>query len=133
MIKITCGVYGHYVTDPETGKSHVVARGKKSKPFELEPEQEARLVGLGVAEYVNTPEPDNEPETDPDEPEKPLEDMTAKELREIGKEYGLAFKVRMSKAEMVEAIKAEWPQEGGEDYEDDGEDAPSFDAAEAVE
>ena len=52
--------------------------------------------------------------------------MTAKELRELGKEYGLTFKAGMTKAEMVEALRGEWPQEA------EAEDAPTFDAAEAV-
>lgn len=137
MIKIICGVYGHYVTDKETGKSRVVAKDKNAEPFELTKEQEARLVGLGVAKYVNTPETVKEPETEPDWAEKPLEEMTAKELREIGKEMGYSFKVGLTKAEMIECIKhgppdAVAPEDTDEDAEDDGEQAPTFDATEAV-
>ena len=44
MIQIIRGVYGHYVTDEETGKTRVVARDKHSDPIELTEEQEARLV-----------------------------------------------------------------------------------------
>lgn len=134
MIKIINGVYGYMdkngIVKPKT---------EKDAPFALTEAQEARLVGLGVAKYVNAPVPPVEPENEPDEPEKPLEDMTAKELREVGKEYGLTFKVGKSKVEMVEAIKAEWPQEAEagadaeDDAEDDGEPLPDFDPTEAVE
>ncbi|MBS5134848.1 MAG: hypothetical protein KHZ05_05325 [Oscillospiraceae bacterium] len=150
MIKIISGVYGHYVTDPKSGKSRVVARDRRSEPFELEPEQEARLVSQGVARYVNKVEIDAAPigfdEQPPDPNELPegvvgipeySEDMTVKELRDIGKLCGLTFKVGMTKKEMVDALDAEI--EGKMvDYdevvngESDDEDAPSFDAAEAV-
>lgn len=137
MIKIISGVYGHYVTDKETGKSRVVAKDKNAEPFELTKEQEARLVGLGVAEYVGKPSVDNADDDIARAAAEPsLEEMTAKELREVGKQYGLTFKVGMSKAEMVDALKAEWPQdaeeEADEEADDDGEQAPTFDATEAV-
>ena len=43
MIRIIRGVYGHY-----TG-GRVVPKDKHSQPFALDPEQEARLVRVGVA------------------------------------------------------------------------------------
>ena len=129
MIQIIRGVYGHYITDAKTGKTRVVARDCHSDPIELTPEQEARLVSQGVARYVaeanNVAAPIGFDDA-PEEAEKPMEDMTAKELRELGKEYGLTFKAVMTKAEMVEALRGEWPQEA------EAEDAPTFDAAEAV-
>ncbi|MDY5501601.1 MAG: hypothetical protein SPF77_03355 [Gemmiger sp.] len=129
MIQIIRGVYGHYVTDKKSGKIFVVARDKNSDPFELTPEQEARLVSQGVARYVDDAEAGAAPigfDEQPPEEEEPMEELSAKELRERGKEYGLSFKVGMTKAEMIEALRGEWPQEG----ETDG--APTFDAAEAV-
>lgn len=54
--------------------------------------------------------------------------MTAKELRELGKIYGLTFKVGMSKAEMVDALKDHFAAENAED----DEDAPELDASKAV-
>ena len=149
MIKIIRGVYGHYVTD-QNGKSRVVARDKHSDPFELTPEQEARLVSQGVARYVDNaetgaapigfdeqpPEPNELPEGVVGIPEY-SEDMTVKELRDIGKLCGLTFKVGMTKKKMVDALDAEI--EGNMvDYDEvvngkaNGEDAPSFDATEAV-
>lgn len=118
------------------------------KPFSLSPEEEARLVARKVARYVNEPVfildgeyvPDDAPigfdETPPedadiDEAEAveeivDLKSLSAKELREVGKEYGLTFKANTKKDDMIEAIaRAQFALA-------DGEDAPSFDAAEAV-
>lgn len=125
MIRMKSGVYGKKMIRPEDG------------PFSLSAKEEARLVERGVAEYVG--ESVYPPTVPADEPVKPMEDMTLAELRAMGKEYGLTFKVGMTKAAMVEAIKAEImaeqaPQEP-EDIEDDAdevEDAPTFDPAEAV-
>ena len=117
MIKITAGVYGHYVG----GK--VIAKDATSAPFELTAEQEARLVGLGIAQYVDAPAI---PAEIGEEEEKPLEEMTAKELAELGAEYGLEFKKGTKKADMIAAIKeAETPIE-------DGLAAPDLDPAAAV-
>lgn len=136
MIKIISGVYGYLDKN-----GCVKPKTEKDDPFSLTKEQEARLVGLGVAKYVNTPETVKEPETEPDGAEKPLEEMTAKELREIGKEMGYSFKVGLTKAEMIECIKhgppdAVAPEDTDEDTEgdadDDGEPLPDFDPAEAV-
>lgn len=44
MIKITNGVYG------------VNRLNAKSAPFSLDPKEEARLVALGVAQYVSAPD-----------------------------------------------------------------------------
>lgn len=44
MIKITNGVYG------------VNRLNSKSAPFSLDPKEEARLVALGVAQYVSAPD-----------------------------------------------------------------------------
>ena len=52
MIKIVRGVYG-YVTESGAVKPKTAA----DEPFELAPEKEARLVGLGVAEYVGGASP----------------------------------------------------------------------------
>jgi hypothetical protein len=113
------------------------------------PEQEARLVRQGVAQYVETVKDEQEPEqSDPEqvetedeqEPigfdetpvdEPALSELSVKELREIGKGYGLSFKVGTSKADMVKAIEAAEAEMDAEG-EDDGEPAPVFDASEAV-
>ena len=150
MIKIVRGVYGFL------DKNGIVRpKTEADEPFELTPEQEARLVKLGVAQYVENVKDEQEPENteqveteDEQEPigfdETPpsdfddaeveeeivdLETLTGKELREIGKEYGLTFKSNAKKAEMIAAITAA-QTEIAED--DDGEPAPVFDASEAV-
>lgn len=148
MIKIVQGVYGFL-------DSNGIVRPKTEadEPFELPAEQEARLVNLGVAQYVETvkdeqeqeesaPEETEDVETeDEQEPigfdETPAEElllseMSVPELRKVGKEYGLTFKVGTSKAEMVKAIEAAMAELHTEAEDDDGEPAPVFDASEAV-
>ena len=155
MIKIICGTYGRYVEQKvkdkdgnETVKTRVVPMAPGSEPFSLDPEREAELVKLGIAEYVvdedNTEEPE-EPELPEGVEEIPAYsvDMKATELREIGKMCGLTFKVGMSKAEMVAALDAhieanmvagvEIGEDGSveiidEDEDEDGEDGEDFDA-----
>ena len=153
MIRIICGVYG--------GKNGVKRPG--DKPFSLTPAEEARLVALKVAAYVDAPAPapadDYVPEDAPiGFDEMPPEDfvegddellelpegviaipeysvaMKATELREIGKLCGLNFKVGMTKEEMVAALDKHIEENMVDDEEfTDPEDAPTFDAAEAVE
>lgn len=148
MIRITNGVYG--------GKDGM--KRASDGPFTLSAEEEARLVKRGVAEYVATPDdpaPDPElereqepvlapeekaPVPDTEDDKTPHAGMTVKELREIAKERGVSFKVGMTKPEMVAAIMA--AQNPPEPVEDEvteevtetepDEDAPTFDAAEAV-
>lgn len=145
MIKIVRGVYGFVDKN-----GFVRPKTEADEPFELLPEQEARLVRLGVAEYVGNVEGEQEQEQgeteqeefegeqDPigfdetPEEEPALSEMSVKELREIGKEYGLSFKVGTSKADMVKAIEAAEAELDTEDEDDDGEPAPVFDASEAV-
>ena len=152
MIKIICGVYG--------GADGMKRPG--DKPFSLSPAEEARLVARKVAAYVNEPTteapqdeyiPEDAPigfdETPPDDfdelpdgvigiPEYSV-DMKPAELREIGKLCGLTFKVGMSKQEMVDALDKHIEENMVDDEEFidadtvDPEDAPTFDAAEAVE
>ena len=161
MIKMLAGVFGLPVKQPD-GKTRVVAKGPNDGPFAADPEQEARLVGMKLAEYVVQPKAEDEQvetaededadgdtdgtpigfdETPPEdfgddaeaaeEVEEPVDlaSMTAKELREIGAEYGLTFKANEKKVNMIEAIMAAQ----AETAEDEAaEDAPAFDAAEAV-
>lgn len=142
MIKIICGVYG--------GKDGVKRPG--DKPFSLSPAEEARLVSRKVAVYVNEPTTANEnayvpgdapigfDEMPPEDFEDGVEDeaeivdeiidletLSAKELRDLGAEYGLTFKANTQKVDMIEAITAAQAEIA------DADDAPTFDAAEAVE
>lgn len=119
--------------------------------FSLSAEAEARLVARGVAEYVDgertnfMPAPPEIPEL-PELPEGVTAipeysvNMTPAELRSIGKMCGLTFKIGMSKADMVAALDKHIADNTVEDAEPvDAEieeaaedDAPVFDAAEAV-
>ena len=142
MIEIICGVYG--------GKNGMKRPG--DKPFSLSPAEEARLVARKVARYVEQPEMletedqhsdaeadgtpigfDEIPPEDFDEAEVmeeivDLETLSTKELRELGAEYGLTFKANAKKTDMIEKITEAQAQ-----LAEDIEDAPTFDAAEAVE
>lgn len=139
MIKMLRGVFGLPVDGIVKGMD------KNSEPFNAGAEQEARLVSLGLAVYVDDAEstiidaPIGFDETPPEMPELPdgVEaipeysiENTAAELREIARMCGLTFKVGMSKAEMVAALD-EFFEENLIEGEPD-EDAPAFDAAEAV-
>lgn len=150
MIQIIAGVYGRKMPD-----GSVKAMNKNSEPFEVSPEQEARLIRLGLAVHVddvNTDMPigfDEMPPTGDDgEPEMPegvigIPEYSTKntkaELEEIAALCGLTFENAMTKAEMVAALDAHIEAnmvDGAEiiegDTEDDGEPAPTFDASEAV-
>lgn len=148
MIRIIRGVYGYLDQD-----GIVRPKTEADGPFALTPEQEARLVRLGVAQYTDsvkqTPEAQiedsvkdaQEPEDlaeavgeidideEPEE-ERPLSEYNVKELRELGKDYGLTFKVGATKADMIQAIEQAEAELDAE--ESDDEDAPVFDASEAV-
>ena len=136
MIQMIAGVYGRKMPD-----GAVKGMDKNSEPFEVSPEQEERLIRLGLAvhvDHVDTDTPigfDEMPPVDDEDAEAEtaeveLKELTAKELREIGKQYGITFKANASKAVMIEAIEA--AQSDDDVAEDDGEDAPVFDASEAV-
>ena len=144
MIKIVKGVYGYV-------DKHGFVRPKdcNSEPFVTSPEQEARLVKLGVAEYVGEPEKVsavNEPaqvqsseiseevsHLDPDQ----LKELTNAELKKMAEEMSIDTSKLKTKAQLIEAITAvdvvPGSDEDSEGVEDDGEAPPAFDAAEAVE
>lgn len=136
MIKIISGTYGHLID----GRVH--PKTATSEPFSLTPAQEARLVSRGIAVYVNEEPVEADAPIGLDETsDLPGEEpagkayhigMTAKELREIGAGYGLTFKQGMSKAEMVEKLDALFADLALAETEQGAEDAPTFDAAEAV-
>lgn len=135
MIKMIRGTFGLPVN------GIVVPKDKNSEPFNASEEQEARLVKRGFAVYVDSVEgaDDSAPigfdETPPQGEEHNLDEMGAKELRAYGKELGLSFGVGITKATMIAAIR-EALAEGADDSEDeefeDDEEAPEFDASEAV-
>lgn len=149
MIKMIAGVYGMPIKR-EDGSFTIKAMSPESGSFSLSPEDEKMLVEKGVAKYVESVAD-----------MKPFGEMTAKELRELGKKYGITFKVGVTKAEMADAIAAKLENSDDEsdesessfddsaienetdtepdaeetDSEEDeatDEDAPTFDAADAV-
>lgn len=149
MIKMIAGVFGLPITD-ENGNKRVQAMGVNSGPFSADPAQEKRLVDMKLAVYAEAPvavdsgAPIGFDET-PDEDALPdgvtgipkySVDMKATELKEIGALCGLTFKVGMTKADMVAALDKHIAENSvdGYDVEDEApdEDAPTFDAAEAV-
>ena len=155
MIEMIAGVFGLHVENGKDAdgntKYRVKGMGPNDGPFSVDAAQEARLVKLGLARYVEEkavtdPEEESVDDADPigfdemppedgeeDEAEiveeiVDLESLSAKELRELGKEYGLTFKANDKRATMIEAIT-----EAQSKIALDGEEAPTFDAAEAVE
>lgn len=146
MIKMIRGVFGLPVD------GIVKAMDKNSGPFEAGAEQEDRLIRLGLAVRVgadNTSpveeyaEPmdaltpigfDETPPMSESEDEIPeySEAMKASELRTLGAMFGLSFKVGMSKKDMVAALDDYFDLSDAVEPMEDGELAPSFDAAEAV-
>ena len=123
MIKIISGTYGHLVD------GRVRPKTAASEPFYLTPAQEARLVERGIAVYVNeAPAAADASNYTPDQPDSIPEYSTrntVKELQAIGEQLGITFEEGMTKAQMVEILDQ---YNAGED----DEDAPTFDAAEAV-
>ena len=129
LIKLKAGIF--------FWKHNVIRAGDPA--FEVDEATALRLVEVkGVAEYV-TP-----PATEPELPKGVVgipeynEGMKADELREIGELCGLSFKKGMSTADMVAALDAHIAGNtvDGVEVTEDGEivteDAPTFDAAEAV-
>ena len=145
MIQMKSGVYG----------TKNMMRGASYGPFSLSEAEEERLVQRGVAVYVN-PRPvldddfyyakvsdgapigldetlDKLPDGVEGIPEYSV-DSSLSDLRAIGKMCGLTFKVGMSKADIVAALDKHIEENSvdGYDIEDDGEDAPDFNAADSV-
>lgn len=151
MIKIIKGTYGY------RKGNRIIPKTPADDPFTATPEQEARLVRLGVAVYVDapaeaptapTPKAPEKSETgskDVDELPAYNIDMKLDELKEIAKAYGVDASDARKKADviaMIEAAKAETQEENDQDDEDpeneipeaydDGEEPPSLDAADPV-
>lgn len=135
MIKMLHGVFGLPVN------GIVKAMDKNSGPFEASKEQEERLIKLGLAVRVGVEEKptddgdgDGAPIGFDETPPEYSVDMKADELREIGKLYGLTFKVGMRKDEMVAQLDKLFAGADEETDSDDGDGdgAPTFDPTEAV-
>lgn len=120
MIKMIAGIYGYRNKD-----GAVEAKTVKSEPFSCTTEEEARLVGLRVAEYVQ------EDYGDEDSGEKPLENMTKKELTEIAEALGVELPKKATNPQIVALIRAARTEHEsqGDDEDGDDEDAPNPGAA----
>jgi hypothetical protein len=159
-IKIISGIYGY-----RPAGSKVIEPKRAGDPaFQVEDAEAARLVSLKVAAYVDVAnesipagvatapeqstkdEPSNNIPEDTDgfkdKIEAPSEipsysvDMKSTELREIMSDYGIPYKVGMSKADMVAALDEYFKEESGEDSDEgsegDGEAPPDLEAEEPV-
>ena len=139
MIKIIKGTYGY------RKGNRIIPKTPADDPFTATPEQEARLVRLGVAVYVDAPveAPTAPTPKAPEKAETGSKDVD--ELKEIAKAYGVDASDARKKADviaMIEAAKAETQEENDQDDEDpenetpeaydDGEEPPSLDAADPV-
>lgn len=156
MIQMIAGVYGLRVKAGKDAagnpKYRVKGMGPEDGPFSVTPEKEERLVKLGLARYVNEihNKAANDDETfngmsigldeksllqnNGETETVPLENrMNVKELRQLGKDYGLTFKIGTTKEEMAKAIEAEMAKQvGGVENSTDDEPVPVFNASEAV-
>ena len=138
MIRMVAGVYGLNIKR-EDGSTYVQGMGPESGPFSVDPNEEARLVGMKVAKYVGNAEQvspaEAEPPVLPDLPEGVVgipeysTRNTVKELQAIAELCGITFEEGMTKAQMVEALDQHIADNT---VEGDPDDAPTFDAAEAV-
>lgn len=147
MIEMIAGVFGLPIKDKSGKTIRIKGMGPNDGPFSVAPEREAELVKKGVARYVGDVQASDEasaivdapigfdeiPPEDLDEVEAAeeenvdLSELLARELRALGKEYGITFKATDTKAYMIDAITDAQRALAGSD------DAPSFDATEAVE
>ncbi|MCI5996105.1 MAG: Rho termination factor N-terminal domain-containing protein [Blautia sp.] len=129
MIHIIAGIYGY--KNPYTGA--VEAKTAKSAPFSCSNEEESRLVSLGVAEYCDIVQDDEQAGNDgtSQEHEKDLEEMTKKELTALAESIGIKVPKRATNPDIITLIKdaqAEHDDYDAEDQDDDG-DAPALSAA----
>lgn len=142
-IKVTRGGCGIAYKDANGITRHAL-KTPENGPFECDDAQAARLVGLGVAEYVgaHTPVGDNQQQEQPDgsqETEKAtghldaeqLETMTNEQLKALAADMGVDVTGCKKKADYITAIVAVEVELGDEvdPDEDDGNELPELNAA----
>ncbi len=113
MVKIIKGSYGHK-------KGSTIVPVYAGETVELTEEQEARLVKLGVAEYVGKPAQENSQGEGSSELPEYNENMKLAELKEIAAKYGVDASEVKTKKEVVALIDAALEQNEG----DTGEENP---------
>lgn len=145
MIEMIAGVFGLPIKNKQGKTIRIQRMGPNDGPFSATPKREAELVASGIARYVEQPTiVEGQPPVAGTGTEGAAvipeynADMKADQLRAIGQQFGLTFKVGMKKTEMVAALDkyfaentADAEDEDGTDTEGD-DDAPTFDPAEAV-
>ena len=147
-IKVKRGGCGIKYTDAHGNARHAL-KTPEHGPFECDDAQAARLVGLGVADYVNdlgwkqvadpVPQSD-EQQGDTGEPEKAtghldaaqLETMTNEQLKNLAGDLGVDISGCKKKADYIAAIVAVEVELGDEvdhDEDDPDNDLPDLSAA----
>lgn len=140
IIKGGCGI----VYKDTHGTARHALRTPEHGPFDCDDAQAARLVRLGVAEYVTTQQAAKEPENSSEEPEQTpgsepekttghldrvqLESMEYNELKKLAAEIGAA-PTGKKKADLIDAIAAVEVEPGDEVDPDDEDELPDLDAA----
>ena len=123
-IKITAGVFGW-----NHGSYEVVKAG--APPSDVDDVLAQRLVTRGVAAYVTPSVVAETPDLPGDAVDIPEYSTrnTVKELQAIAAQYGITFEEGTTKAQMVEILDNHIEESS---VEADTDDAPTFDAVEAV-
>lgn len=131
-IRVTCGGCGIEYTD-EHGNARHALKTADDGPFLCDAKQAERLVGLGVAAYVTTKEPekteqnggDQDPGENPDTQTghlsaEDLEKWDFNDLRKLAADMGLKPEGK-KKADYIAAIVAAEVTAGDDETENDGE------------
>lgn len=101
MIRIISGTYGHR----ENGRIEV--KTPKSDPFCCDKKEEARLVNLKVAEYVDTAEKKQVDEKKATDEETKLENFNVKQLKAFAKDNGIELDKKLTKKDdIIKAIES---------------------------
>lgn len=125
MIKIINGIYGY-----RKGNS-IIPKTKKDEPFECVAKEEARLVKLGVAEYVGPTETEEVEEVAP----LYTEETGLAELKEIAKSLGATdeelkpIRAKAVARELIDKLSAGATEGETEEVE---EETPTFDEVDGV-
>jgi len=150
IVRVKCGGCGIKYTD-DNGNARHALKSPENGPFECDDAQAARLVGLGVAEYVGVQQkaedPKSQPEGQPEksgetnqEPEKvmghrsaeDLEKMDYNDLKALAAEMGVVPNGK-KKADYIAAIVAVevelGPEVDPDDVDDPDNDLPDLTAA----
>lgn len=128
-IRVTCGGCGIEYTD-EHGNARHALKTAEDGPFLCDAKQAERLVGLGVAAYVTTKEPetaegDQDPGATPDTKTgylsaEDLEKWDFNDLRKLAADMGVKPEGK-KKADYIAAIVAAEVTAGDDEAENDGE------------